>query len=145
MLLPLHMPSKWYQASKVVCECGGFTSITPCFREQHEETQKHKRWITEKNGGITTAIVIAHHRKRLPEINNCPCGAVISDSKHKHVETDLHKYYIEFGVQKPLDPTYCHAHRPGTKNPIDTSKCILCSDWHHTKNLLGGKVCRKCI
>lgn len=139
------MPSRSYQAYKTMCECGGFTSTTPCFQQQHEATQKHKRWIAKKSGGVITAIVAAHHRKRLPDIENCPCGSEVSLDKSKHIETKLHKYYIEFGVQKPLDATYCHAHRPGTAHPVDTSKCLLCSDWHHTKNLIGGKVCRKCI
>jgi len=138
------MPSSGYQAYKTVCECGGFTSTTPCFQQQHEGTQKHQRWVAEKSGGVP-AIVAAHHRKRLPDIDNCPCGSEVSQRKSKHIESKLHKYYIEFGVQKPLNATYCRAHRPGTENPIDVSQCTLCSDWHHTKHLLGGKVCRKCI
>jgi len=133
-----------YQAHKKVCECGGFTSTTPCFQKQHESTQKHKRWVTEKVGGVVTAIVTVDHRKRLPEIYDCPCGAE-SFSKHHHIKTVLHQYYITHGVQKPLSAIYCYVHRPGTTNPLDTSQCIFCGDWHHTKNLLDGKSCRKCL
>jgi len=134
-----------YQRYKIICECGGFSSTNPSFKKQHESTQKHQRWIAEKSGGIITATVMVHHRKRLPDIYDCPCGAEISAHKSRHIEAQLHQYYIKHGVQKPLSAEYCRAHRPGTTSPIDTSQCVFCANWHHTKNLLDGKVCRKCL
>ena len=135
-----------YQHYKIVCGCGGFSSTTPSFQTLHEGTQKHKRWVATKSGGVITAIVEAHHRKRLPDIDDCPCGATISLHKSRHIETVLHKYFMIHKSQKPLNPVYCKAHRAGTSNPIDAKQCISCLDWHHTKNLLHGNIiCRKCI
>ena len=134
-----------YEQKKEVCECGGFTHSQPYLKKQHESSEKHVRWAAQKIGAVSTSVVLAHHRKRLPDISECPCGADKSSNKSHHIETALHQYYIKHGVQKPLDAKYCREHRPGTKNPIDASKCQLCDDWHHTKNLIDGKVCRKCI